>query len=66
VRIRDGASSRAESQVRQLARQTGGVYTSSIMRTLPNKAAGRAWEANLIRRYVGLTGQRPPGNPLNR
>ena len=66
VRAGDGASIRAESQVRQLTRQTGQFYRSSIIRTLPNKAAGRAWEANLIRRYVGITGQRPPGNPLNR
>jgi RHS repeat-associated protein len=62
---RDGSSVRAESQVRKLLRRTGQIYGSRIIKRFPNKAAARAYETRLIRRYTSRFG-RPPGNPLDR
>ncbi|KJG37391.1 hypothetical protein UA32_12825 [Photobacterium angustum] len=48
TRLRDGASKRAEKQVRALNRIDGPGYTSEIRKTLPDKDSARAYETRLI------------------
>lgn len=67
VRVRDGASKRAEQQVRKLNREAGPGHTSEIRRIFPNKDAARTYETNLIERYRRMYGQDTlPGNRINR
>jgi hypothetical protein len=67
VRVGDGASIRAEQQVRDLIRQNGPGYTSEIRRTLPGKAPARTYETNLIERFRRMFGDdQLPGNLTNR
>ncbi|MEM9103207.1 MAG: RHS repeat-associated core domain-containing protein [Pseudomonadota bacterium] len=67
TRIRDGASKRAEQQVRKLNREVGPGHTSEIRKTFPNKDAARTYETNLIKRYRRMYGQDTlPGNNTNR
>lgn len=65
TRVRDGKSKRAEKQVRDLGKKTGQRFESFILREFSGKAAGRAYETQLIQRYTRRFG-RPPGNPLDR
>jgi len=64
VRGSDGASIRAERQVRSLIRETGDFYESRIIK-VADKASARAYETRVIERYSRRFG-RPPGNPLDR
>jgi hypothetical protein len=67
TRVRDGASKRAEQQVRKLNREVGPGHTSDIRKTFPNKDAARTYETNLIERYRRMYGQDTlPGNKTNR
>jgi RHS repeat-associated protein len=67
VRKRDGASIRAETQVRELMRNTGHVYTSQIRKTFKTKAEAREYETRLIERFRRRYGQHTlPGNRTNR
>ncbi|WP_419227317.1 hypothetical protein [Alteromonas sp. OM2203] len=67
VRIRDGASKRAEQQVRRLNREVGPGHTSEIRNIFPNKNAARNYETRLIERYRRMYGQDTlPGNKTNR
>ena len=65
VRKRDGRSKRAEKQTRRLEKKTGQRFESFMLREFSGKAAGRAYETQLIQRYTRRFG-RPPGNPLDR
>ena len=51
VRVSDGASIRAEQQVRRLQRETGEEFRSDIRRTFPDKASARDYETRLIERF---------------
>ncbi len=64
VRVRDGASKRAESQVRKLARKHGEMFYSKIRKQLPTKVEGKNYEANLIKRARDIHG--PESLPLNK
>ena len=67
TRLRDGASKRAEKQVRALNRKDGPGYTSEIRKTTPDKDSARTYETNLIKRYRNMYGQKTlPGNKTNR
>ena len=67
TRVRDGASKRAEQQVRKLNREVGPGHTSEIRKNFPNKDAARTYETNLIERYRSRYGQDTlPGNKTNR
>ena len=67
VRVRDGASIRAEQQVRKLRRETGKAYKSEILKTFPSKRAAREYETPLIERFKRMHGQNTlPGNKTNR
>ncbi|NIJ36979.1 YD repeat-containing protein [Sphingopyxis panaciterrae] len=66
VRVRDGASIRAEQQARALQRETGEFYTTEIRKNFTSKADARAYETRFIQTYERLYGKRPPGNPLDR
>jgi hypothetical protein len=67
TRVRDGASIRAEQQVRKLNREVGPGHSSEIRETFPNKAAARDYETRLIERYRRMYGQDTlPGNKTNR
>lgn len=68
VRVGDGASIRAEQQVRDLIRQNGPGYTSEIRRTFPGgKAPARTYETNFIERFRRMFGDdQLPGNLTNR
>ena len=67
LRIRDGASKRAEQQVRKLNREVGPGHTSEIRNTFPNKDTARTYETNLIERYRKMYGRDTlPGNKTNR
>ena len=67
LRVRDGASIRAENQVRQLSRKTNDFYHSEVLKTFPNKRAAREYETQLINRFRSIFGQESlPGNLTNR
>jgi hypothetical protein len=67
TRVRDGASIRAEQQVRQLNREAGPGHTSEIRQTFDNKRDARAYETELIERYRRRFGDDTlPGNKTNR
>lgn len=65
VRKRDGASIRAESQVRKLNRQKPG-HESEIRKRFSNKAEARDYERKVIERFRRRYGQDSlPGNKSN-
>lgn len=67
VRVGDGASIRAEQQVRRLQRETGEEFRSDIRRTFPDKASARDYETRLIERFRRMYGEDTlPGNKTNR
>lgn len=67
TRVRDGASIRAEQQVRALRKETGDTYTSDIRKTFPDKASARDYETRLIERFRRMYGDDTiPGNKTNR
>jgi len=67
VRVSDGASIRAEQQVRQLQRQTGDEFRSDIRKPFPDKASARDYETRLIERFRRMYGADTlPGNKTNR
>jgi hypothetical protein len=67
TRATDGASKRAEQQVRKLLRETGQNYASEICKTFEDKASAREYETNLIERFRQIYGQGAlPGNKTNR
>lgn len=67
LRVTDGASIRAEQQVRALQRETGEIYKSEILRSLPDKASARQYETQLIERFRRIYGANAlPGNKTNR
>ncbi len=67
VRVGDGASKRAEQQVRQSNREVGPGHTAEIRKTFPDKRTARTYETNLIERYRRMYGQDSlPGNLTNR
>jgi RHS repeat-associated protein len=67
VRNTDGASMRAEEQVRKFQRETGDFYSSDIRKTFPDKRAAREYETKLIDRFRRLFGDDSlPGNKTNR
>jgi hypothetical protein len=67
VRARDGASIRAEQQVRQLNRTVGPGHTSEIRRTFHDKASAREYETKVIERFRRMFGDDTlPGNRTNR
>ena len=67
TRVRDGASRRAEKQVRALNRTEGPGHTSEIRRWFPDKASARAYETRVIERFRRRFGQDElPGNVMNR
>ena len=66
IRMRDGKSLRAESQVRRLARQFNRPFESTIMAKTNGKAASRATESRLIAHYRSIYEQdKIPGNENN-
>lgn len=67
TRVRDGASIRAEQQVRELNRTVGPGHTSEIRRVFPDKASARDYETRLIDRFRRMFGDDTlPGNVTNR
>ena len=67
VRVRDGASKRAEQQARKLLRETGDTYTTQIRKTFPDKRSAREYETRVIERFRRMFGQdKLPGNKTNR
>jgi len=67
TRMSDGASIRAEAQVRDLIRRYGPGYTSEIREWFPGKAPGRAYETDLIESFRRFFGDdKLPGNLTNR
>ena len=67
TRLSDGASKRAEQQVRKLNRESGPGYTSEIRKSFPNKAAARQYETKFIERYRRMFGDdKLDGNKNNR
>ena len=67
TRVSDGASIRAEQQVRKLNRDIGPGHSSEIRKEFPNKDAAREYETKLIERYRSIYGQNTlPGNKTNR
>ena len=67
TRVRDGASIRAEQQVRRLTRETGDRYESEIRKIFPDKASARDYETRVIERFRRMYGQDTlPGNKTNR
>ena len=66
VRQRDGASKRAEQQVRKLMKETGERYESKIRKNFENKKKGLGYETRLIKRTRSIKGsQSLPGNKNN-
>lgn len=63
---RDGFSLRGEMQARKLRQDTGEFYRSEILETLPAKAPARVIETQLLKDYVRIHGQLPPGNKVYR
>ena len=67
TRVRDGASIRAEKQVRKLNRTVGPGHSSEIRKVFPTKAKARKYETRLIERFRRIFGQdKLPGNKTNR
>jgi hypothetical protein len=67
ARVSDGASIRAEQQVRALQRESGDVYKSEILQNFPDKASARQYETQLIERFRRIYGESAlPGNKTNR
>jgi hypothetical protein len=67
TRVSDGASKRAEGQVRKLNRKVGTGHTSEIRKSFPTKTDARKYETNLIERYRRRFGaDKLPGNKNNR
>ncbi|PMN94894.1 hypothetical protein [Enterovibrio norvegicus] len=68
VRVTDGASIRAEQQVRDLSRENPDLYfESEIRQWFPDKASARAYETPFIEKFRGIYGQDAlPGNLTNR
>ena len=67
VRVGDGASIRAEQQVRKLNREIGPGHSSDIRKTFPDKRSAREYETNLIERFRRMFGDDAlPGNKTNR
>ncbi|WP_353961560.1 hypothetical protein [Pleionea litopenaei] len=63
LRKRDGASIRAEQQVRKLQRETGEIYESKILKTFPNKKAAVEYQDRLRDRFRRMYGKDTlPGN----
>ena len=63
LRIRDGASIRAEQQVRNLQRQTGEIYESKILKTFTSKRSAVEYQDKLRDRFRRIYGQYTlPGN----
>jgi RHS repeat-associated protein len=63
VRVRDGASIRAEQQVRQLRRETSDYHRSQIRKVFPDKRSAWEYETNLIQRFRRRYGKETlPGN----
>jgi hypothetical protein len=50
-RVRDGASIRAEQQVRRLQKQTGEEYESKVLKTFDTKSEAFEYQKQLIKRY---------------
>ncbi len=57
-------SVRAQEQVRQLARETGLRFRSSIIREFETKQAGFMYQREVLLRYRSMYGRLPPGNPV--
>ena len=67
TRKRDGASIRAEKQVRKENRVRGPGHSSEIRKTFPNKDQARTYETKFIESFRRLFGQdKLPGNKTNR
>jgi len=67
VRVRDGASIRAEQQVRRLNREVGPGHSAEIRKTFPDKRAARDYETRVIERFRRMFGDDAlPGNKTNR
>jgi hypothetical protein len=67
TRVRDGASIRAEQQVRRLEREIGDTFRSDIRKTFPDKRSAREYETRLIERFRRRYGQDAlPGNKTKR
>jgi len=67
LRVRDGASIRAEEQVRKLFRETGQAYEAEVIRKFGTKRDAREYETKLIKRYRKFFGETSlPGNKTNR
>ena len=67
IRSSDGASRRAEQQVRSWNREVGPGHESEIRKTFDNKADARRYETALIERFRRWFGQDAlPGNKTNR
>ena len=63
VRVNDGASIRAEQQVRKLTREIGPGFESEIRKVFSNKAMAREYETKLIERFRRMFGKDSlPGN----
>jgi RHS repeat-associated protein len=66
VRKADGASIRAEQQVRRLTRENGPGYSSQIRRRFPDKRSAYEYENRLIERFRRTYGEDSlPGNLNN-
>lgn len=67
TRVRDGASLRAEEQVRELNRTIGPGFSSEIIQNFSNKRSARDYETDLIERFRSFFGDDTlPGNKTNR
>jgi hypothetical protein len=68
VRASDGASIRAEQQVRDLSREYPDLYfESEIRQWFPDKASARSYETPFIEKFRAIYGQDAlPGNKTNR
>jgi hypothetical protein len=63
VRKSDGASIRAESQVRKLIRNDRSGYSSEIIQTFPDKKSAHSWQHRLIQTFRRIFGRDAlPGN----
>lgn len=67
LRVSDGASIRAEQQVRALSKETGDIYYSEVIKNYSNKADARQYETKVIERFRRIYGDEAlPGNKTNR
>jgi RHS repeat-associated protein len=58
----NGVSRRAGYQVRKLARKTGDIYRSRILKTFPNKAKAVEYQGNVLQRFFRWFRRLPDGN----